>query len=430
MSEEKKIKVLTISDHPFSPSGVGTQTRYVIEALLKSGKFKVISLAGAMKHNNYQPQKTEQYGEDLILFPVDGYGDQEAIRSIIRNHKPDILWFMTDPRFWGWLWQIENEIRPLIPMVYYHVWDNYPPPKFNEKFYSSNDFIATISKVTDDVVRDVSPDVQREYVPHAVDPQWFKKLDKKEIESNRKEIFGEYLLNHDGEEKMVFFWNNRNARRKQSGCLLWWFKEFLDKVGHDKAILMMHTDPKDVHGQDLEVIANELGLVNGEVIFSKIKIEPEKLAKVYNAVDCTINISDAEGFGLGTLESLSCGTPIIVNMTGGLQEQVTDGENSFGIGIEPCSKAVIGSQNVPYIYEDRIHKEDFLDAIEEMYKNWKNNTEEYQKWCEKGLEHVDKNYNFKTFKERWVELMLRVHEENGSWETRRGYKSWELREVV
>ena len=26
----KKIKILTLSDHPLSPSGVGTQTRYVI----------------------------------------------------------------------------------------------------------------------------------------------------------------------------------------------------------------------------------------------------------------------------------------------------------------------------------------------------------------------------------------------------------------
>jgi hypothetical protein len=38
----KKIKVLTLSDHPLSPSGVGTQTKYVIEALLKSGKFAVL----------------------------------------------------------------------------------------------------------------------------------------------------------------------------------------------------------------------------------------------------------------------------------------------------------------------------------------------------------------------------------------------------
>ena len=41
-------------------------------------------------------------------------------------------------------------------------------------------------------------------------------------------------------------------------------------------------------------------------------------------------------------------------MTGGLQEQVTDGTNWFGIGLEPVSKAVVGSQEVPFIYEDRL----------------------------------------------------------------------------
>ena len=59
MSEDKKIKVLTISDHPFSPSGVGTQTKYVCEGLLKSGKFKIVSLGGAIKHEKYDTTKTE-----------------------------------------------------------------------------------------------------------------------------------------------------------------------------------------------------------------------------------------------------------------------------------------------------------------------------------------------------------------------------------
>ena len=53
----------------------------------------------------------------------------------------------------------------------------------------------------------------------------------------------------------------------------------------------------------------------------------------YNIADVTINISDAEGFGLATLESLSCGTPIIANMTGGLQEQVIGPEGENGVAI-------------------------------------------------------------------------------------------------
>ncbi len=168
----KKIKVFVISDHPFSPSGVGTQTRYMIEGLLKTGKFNFVCFGGAIKHQDYNPQKTEQWGDDLIIYPVDGYGTQDMIRSIIRTEKPDMLWFMTDPRFYAWLWEIEDEIRSLIPMVYYHVWDNYPYPNFNKVWYDSSDHIACISKVTHDIVKNVSPDVESHYLPHAVNPDF------------------------------------------------------------------------------------------------------------------------------------------------------------------------------------------------------------------------------------------------------------------
>ena len=112
---EKKIKVMTIGDMPLSPSGVGIQSKNIIECLLKSGEYSVISLGGAMSHPNYQPIRLEEYGEDWVVFPVDGFGNADTVRSVIRNFKPDILWFMTDPRFFEWLWVLENEIRPIIP---------------------------------------------------------------------------------------------------------------------------------------------------------------------------------------------------------------------------------------------------------------------------------------------------------------------------
>ena len=84
MSNKKKI--LTLSDHPLSPSGVGTQTKYVCEALLKTEKYSIISLGGAIKHQSYNPVKVEPYGDDWQIIPVDGYGTQEMIRSIISNN--------------------------------------------------------------------------------------------------------------------------------------------------------------------------------------------------------------------------------------------------------------------------------------------------------------------------------------------------------
>jgi len=414
----KKIKILTLSDHPFSPSGVGTQTKYIIEGMLATGKYQFISFGGAIKHQDYRPQKTEQWKDDWTVFPVDGYGNPEMIRSILRSEKPDILWFMTDPRFWGWLWQIENEVRPNVPMVYYHVWDNYPYPNFNRKFYLSNDHIATISKLSDDIVANVAPEVDRTYVPHAVDTNIFKKLPHDEVIKFKKETL---KINDD---RFVFFWNNRNARRKQSGSVVWWFNEFL-KQTDKKATLVMHTEPKDPNGQDLIAIMEELKLTNGEILLSQQKVPPQNLAYFYNAADATINISDAEGFGLATLESLACETPIIVTKTGGLQDQIRNENQLFGIEIVPSSRAVIGSQEVPYIYEDRISVEQFVGAL----NTFSTIPQEQRKLIgHAGRQHVITNFSFENFISQWDKIFTDTYNNKGSWPNK-AYKGWELKEI-
>ena len=419
--EQKKL-ILTLGDHPLSPSGVGTQTKYFIEGLLQTGKFRFISFGGAIQHADHTPVKTEEWGDDWVIHPVDSYGTKEMVRAIVRSERPDMVWFMTDPRFWGWLWELESEIRPLTPMVYYHVWDNYPFPVFNKPFYESNDHVITISKVTDHIVRTVAPTVGCTHIPHVAGPEFkiMTEEEKKTFESNVSFPWGA------DPERMLFFWNNRNARRKQSGSLMYWFKSFLDKVGHDKASLIMHTDPKDSHGQDLEYLLNELQLTDGQVLLSTAKIPPGVLAGIYNMVDCTINISDAEGFGLATLESLACGTPIIVNMTGGLQEQVTDGKNWFGIGIKPTSKSIIGSQDIPMIYEDRLSEKKVVDALLKMYNMTKEEREHLGKL---GHQHVETNYNREKIRDLWVETVEGIIEENGAWANRKNYKSWEFEEI-
>ena len=419
-----KIKILTLSDHPMLPSGVGTQTKYMCEALLNTKKFRILSLGGAIQHPDYRPSKTPEYEEDWVICPVDAYGSEEIMRTCLLTYKPDIVWFMTDPRFYEWLWKIEDEVRAVAPMVYYHVWDNYPVPKFNKAFYESNDFIASISKVTSDIVKKVTSRVEEEYIPHAVNSEIFTPADTLEKSRLIKRIREQNNI----DDRFVCFWNNRNARRKQSGSLLFWWKAFLDEVGHDKATLILHTDVNDPHGQPLEYLAQELGLTdNLQIIFSKQKVGAPDLANFYRMSDCTINISDAEGFGLATLESLSCGTPIMVTMTGGLQEQVTDGKKWFGVGIEPTSKAVIGSLQCPWIYEDRIDEETFVKSLKKIYDK---TPDQRKKLGEAGRKHVLKNYSFEKFNEQWVKTMLHIHEHYGSWETRKNYRGrWECKEI-
>ena len=174
----------------------------------------------------------------------------------------------------------------------------------------------------------------------------------------------------------------------------------------------MHTDPNDPDGQDLVDIIKDFGLNKDQVMLSTSKLPAENLAAIYNVVDVTINISDAEGFGLSTLESLSCGTPIIATMTGGLQEQVTNGVDMFGIPLYPSSKALIGSQQVPYIYEDRLDKNQVVSALNKMYAL---GNEGRRQMGLAGLKHVHTNYNFNTYRSKWAEIMEKIYNSRGNY---------------
>ena len=48
----------------------------------------------------------------------------------------------------------------------------------------------------------------------------------------------------------------------------------------------------------------------------------------------------------------------------------------------------------------------------------------------KGSEYIRKNYGFEKYCERWVELIDSVCEKYGSWDTRKHYQAWELREIL
>ena len=61
---------------------------------------------------------------NLTIYPVSGYGSQPVLREIMVREKPDTILHYTDPRFWGWLYEMEHEIRQNIPIYYYNIWDD------------------------------------------------------------------------------------------------------------------------------------------------------------------------------------------------------------------------------------------------------------------------------------------------------------------
>lgn len=412
MTETKKTKILVLSDDFRAASGVAHMTRQMVTGLIKTGRYEFVYLCGAIKHPDYRPIRLEEFGDALTLIPVQGYGSDALLRTIIHEHRPDVLWFMTDPRYYEWLWFISNEFRPQVPMVYYHVWDNYPVPDYNRKFYLSNDVVVSISKLTEDIVKTTTPEVRHVYLPHAFDLDVFKRLPKNDVDALRKKSFGD--------KKFVCFWNNRNAGRKQSGTLIFWWAKFLEMVGRENTVLLMHTEPKDPVGQDLEAIIQHLGLTNGEVIFSNQKLDHRDVAMLYNISDVTTTISYAEGFGLSVGESLCCETPVIAVKTGGITDQMTDGKDAFGWLLEPTVTCVVGGQDIPYINEDRISEEQFLNALLDAYNTPKERLDEIGA---QGRAYMEKSFNAKDYVPAWDKVFQDVMNDFGSWPNR-NYQRW------
>lgn len=386
MSE--KLKVLMLSDHPLVPSGVGTQSKYLIEGLLRTGKYKFICAGGAIQHPDYTPQRVapELFGEDWTIFPVNGYGDKTFVRQMLQREKPDVLLMFTDPRFFVWVWEMEDEIRSVCPIVYWHVWDNDPTPTYNKTFYESTDRVVALSLKTFGLLQDMDY-ARRSYIPHALPPDLFKPLPEEENAKFKHDHMGPHR-----DKKFIVFWNNRNARRKQTGDVIGSFAKFAEQVGRDNVALMMHTAPDDPEGQDLLAVAKVFG-IDENMIISAQRVDPATLNHYYNLCDVTINIASNEGFGLGTLESMYAGTPIIVHFTGGLQFQIGDwweGRTDFtdqdemtklakrnykagkgnwwGVPVFPASRSCTGSQQIPYIYDDRVSHEETVAALVKVYR--------------------------------------------------------------
>ena len=108
--ENGKYKVLVLSDHALSTSGVGTQTRHLIEGLLKKNTWTFRQFGAAMKHEDY---RTVVVNEDFIIKPIDGFGNPDLLRVTLATEKPDVIFLFTDPRFFTWLFEIEDEIRQI-----------------------------------------------------------------------------------------------------------------------------------------------------------------------------------------------------------------------------------------------------------------------------------------------------------------------------
>ncbi len=358
-----KKKIVWISDHPFIPSGMGTQSRWLINELIATGKYSFFCIGGSKAFKNNPPVV---FNEDLTVYNTEGFGNKTILREVMLRHNPDAVVLFSDPRVFTWLFEIEDEIHTMCPIAYNHVWDNDPVPEFNKVIYDSVDRINCISYLTYKMVSKICNE-KAHYIPHAIPPKVFFPLSPEEIVKAKERTLG------SRKDHFVVSFVNRNIPRKQAPSTMEAFKLFLDdlekKYGHRKALLLMHTDPLDEDGPNLYPVLTHLGL-QANVILSTTALEFPDMNALFNISDVVINVARNEGFGLTTLESMMTATPIIVLKTGGLTRQVEDPDTdeTFGIGLEPEVRSLFSSNAAPYMYEDFVSRETVAKAMMTMYE--------------------------------------------------------------
>jgi glycosyltransferase involved in cell wall biosynthesis len=416
----KKMKILMLSDHMLSTSGVGCQSRFLSFGLVNKGKWEIKQLGAAMKHENYDLACPHA---DIMIKPVDGFGDRDSLRQLLATEKPDVLFLFTDPRFFMWVWQMEDEIHQVCPIAYWHVWDNDPYPAFNSMFYEGTDLINCHSFKTFELVSKHFPE-KTNFIPHALPEELYFPMTSEDKKKHKLTLLGK-----DREDHFVGIWINRNAKRKRPNDVMMSWKLFLDnleeKHGHRNATLIMHTDPQDQEGPNLFASADVIG-VKDDIFFSPQRIEFEQMNVLHNISDFCINIALNEGFGLPTLEAMQCGNPIIAQKTGGLTRQVVDhrDESENGFALDPDVRSMVGSQMVPYIYEDYCTNEKTADAMMKMYEL---GPEGRDKIGKKARAYVQSEFNLKNTIDRWDETLTDLIE---NWRKNKGNeRNWKIKEL-
>ncbi len=408
MTEQvKKTKILALGDCLAFNTGVGLQSRYVMRGLVDTGRYTVLQLAGAKDHPDY---RTQQYSEDIIIKPVKGYGNKMEMRQALDQYKPDAVWFITDPRFYMWLFEMADEITSQCPLFYWHVWDNDPPPKFNKPLYDSCTFVGCISQLTYKLTKELGhPNV--EYIPHAVPRDIFKPEPERKQELRRK-----FFQDKNMSDKFILLWIGVNARRKRIGDMILAFNNIL--VEHPDTVLVMKTKVHTKESINPAQMIEDLQLTNikindnlflleqvqaknkkGEAITRDLH-EPE-IAELYNMSDLLVNNSSHEGFGLSVLQALYTGTPPFIQATGGMTGQLKDeDETKCGFPTDPTARSIMGDMIVPYIYEDFMSAQDIVKNISTIISTHKRDPEFLKKESARCVER-SKMFSIKKMIQQW-----------------------------
>ena len=359
------MKVLVISDNPQINSGYGKIVAGFARHMKAQGHEILIMASSPL---NAQVPFTPVEWEGCKIWQVAGYGHQEHVRYFLDKEKPDVVLANADPRFFDYLFKMDNEIRSQCPLVFYHLWDDLPFLDYNMPAYSSCDHIICGSAFTYGLLND-HPQINSaaiDYVPIGFDADVYHPLSAPEKAEFRAE-FNKWTNNKHTGARFIAGVVGRHTERKQLLSIMEAFSKWQEDK--DDVLLFMHS-PSEDSGRSLEYALN-MRYNKHKIVFSNAnptQQTDELINKFYNLMDVLVNRSAAEGFGMPIAEAMLAETPAIATACPGPMGLITP---ETGWLLETDVMPLFGNQITPYIYTRYITDEKFMVALDEAYYNKK-----------------------------------------------------------
>jgi len=291
------MRIMWLSNAPWAASGYGQQSRIFLTRLADMGHTMAITCfygleGGVLNMGKFlcYPKRMHPYGNDVIV-------------PHAASFNADIMVSLMDT----WVMNPEDYPKPMRWVPWYPV-DHDPMPNIVRSKIALAYKRITFSQHGVKMTHNAGLDCY--YVPHGIETNIFKPLDKQECRQKLGIPTDKWVI---GTVAM----NKGNPSRKCFSEMMDAFASFHRK--HPDSVYVLQTDKGEgIDGMvNLPELARNLGLEEGkDVIFCNqyqnvLGYPPEYLADFYNCLDVHLITTKGEGFGIPTLEAQSCGVPVI-----------------------------------------------------------------------------------------------------------------------
>jgi glycosyltransferase involved in cell wall biosynthesis len=340
------LRIMPVSDSPWAPTGFGTNTKNVSAILHNEGHRVGFGGCQNDRHGQWftpwplgQTEKEVWFENLPIMFPGQERFGEKSFPHWIKNFKPDLVLGHLDFQMFKHMTDMKQPNQ--ITMPFRDEKGNILNRK--QRMDMMNEAFKQISKGVPWKLAVIIPydgeptvpewklqlnnvdygvamsrygqiglkkdfDVDTTYIPHGVDTGLFKPI------MNPK---------YGAEEKPDAFIVGcvaRNQHRKNIPRLVKGFAQFVKKnnLSPDEAKLMLHMDWNDGMGWKFPDFAKQYGIEEYLMkplmgsLDNREALDEKGMANLYNCMDVFVLPTAGEGFGIPTLEAMSCGVPICV----------------------------------------------------------------------------------------------------------------------